>query len=103
MNKAGKIGPATTGTPSRATLRHKAEAGRSRDLSDDEKAIVDLLVRGCSDPNIAFALGVSEAKVKENLRGVRRKLGVIRRLDIVRLTVTMQAARALQNVRGYRH
>ena len=49
---------------------------RLRDLSDRGRGIVDLLLRGCRDRDIGFALGLSEATVKCHLANVRRNLAV---------------------------
>jgi len=57
-------------------------AGRE-ELSDREKQVLDALVKGRSNKEIAFALGISENTVKVHTTRVFEKLGVADRLEAV--------------------
>ncbi|HSI35616.1 MAG: response regulator [Phycisphaerae bacterium] len=57
-------------------------AGRV-ELSDREKQVLDALVKGRSNKEIAFALGISENTVKVHTTRVFEKLGVADRLEAV--------------------
>ena len=53
-------------------------------LSDRERAIVAAVAAGRGNRTIAAELGVSTSTVAGHLRAARRKLGGIRRVDLVR-------------------
>jgi DNA-binding NarL/FixJ family response regulator len=52
-------------------------------LSPREKQIVDALVAGCSNKEIALQLGVSDQTIKNQLTTLYRKVGVSGRLELV--------------------
>jgi len=58
-----------------------------QDLSRRELEILRLLVRGCSLPEIAEAIGVSYKTVANNCSMLRTKLGVARTADLIRLSI----------------
>ena len=60
----------------------ESRAGRS-ELSDREREVLDALVRGRSNKEIAIALGISENTVKVHATRVFEKLGVADRLEAV--------------------
>lgn len=60
----------------------EARAGRS-ELSDREREVLEMLVRGRSNKEIGIALGISENTVKVHATRVFEKLGVADRLEAV--------------------
>ena len=60
----------------------ESRAGRS-ELSDREREVLGMLVRGRSNKEIAIALGISENTVKVHTTRVFEKLGVADRLEAV--------------------
>ena len=70
----------------------------AHELSESERRVADLLARGCAIPEIAFALGVSDCRVKLHLSRLRRKLGARHRADVAHFGMVMQAAAAMQSV-----
>jgi DNA-binding CsgD family transcriptional regulator len=66
-----RAGDRRQATPSITSVRELAPAFTGR-----EREIVDLLMEGKSNRQIAQALGIAEATVKKHLHHVYRKLGV---------------------------
>jgi RNA polymerase sigma factor (sigma-70 family) len=56
-------------------------------LSRREKQIVDALLAGCTNKEIAQQLGVSDQTVKNQLTTLYKKMGVSSRLELVLLEV----------------
>jgi RNA polymerase sigma factor (sigma-70 family) len=52
-------------------------------LSRREKQIVDALLAGCTNKEIAQQLGVSDQTIKNQLTTLYRKMGVSSRLELV--------------------
>ena len=52
-------------------------------LSPREKQIVDALLAGCTNKEIAQRLGVSDQTIKNQLTTLYRKVGVSGRLELV--------------------
>jgi len=52
-------------------------------LSRREKEIVDALIAGCTNKEIAQRLGVSDQTIKNQLTTLYRKVGVSGRLELV--------------------
>jgi DNA-binding NarL/FixJ family response regulator len=52
-------------------------------LSRREKQIVDALLDGCTNKEVAQQLGVSDQTVKKQLTTLYRKVGVSNRLELV--------------------
>lgn len=53
-----------------------AARGATPSFTDREREIVDLLMQGMTNHQIAHALGIAEATVKKHLQHVFKKLGV---------------------------
>ncbi len=64
------------------SARPRAPAGASEKLSPREEEIVGLISRGCTNKEIAKALGLSDKTVKAHLSHVFAKLGVTRRAQL---------------------
>jgi DNA-binding CsgD family transcriptional regulator len=79
-----RAGDRRQATPSITSVRELAPAFTGR-----EREIVDLLMEGKSNRQIAQALGIAEATVKKHLHHVYRKLGVRSRA----LLIVEQAAK----------
>jgi DNA-binding NarL/FixJ family response regulator len=58
-------------------------AAGDRALTRREQQIVDLLLRGCANKEIAARLGVSDQTIKNQLTVLYSKLGVTSRLELV--------------------
>ncbi|MCA9667216.1 MAG: response regulator transcription factor [Myxococcales bacterium] len=61
-----------------------ASAGRAQhhvQLDDEERAVLQLVARGLTNPEAALALGASQRAVKRRLAAVYRKLGVHGRVE----------------------
>src|SRR5579871_6165052 len=58
-----------------------------RDLTEREREVLALLVKGLTNPQIADRLIVSEATVKFHLRSIRSKLGASSRTETVALAL----------------
>jgi DNA-binding NarL/FixJ family response regulator len=56
-------------------------------LSRREKQIVDALLAGCTNKEIAHQLGVSDQTIKNQLTTLYRKMGVSSRLELVLLAM----------------
>lgn len=52
-------------------------------LAERERAVVELVAAGCSNAEIAAAIGVSESTVKTHLARAQRKLGLRDRVHVV--------------------
>lgn len=53
-------------------------------LNSEETVIVDMIVKGCKNVDIAEEMGYSEATVKKRLTLIYKKLGISNRLDLIR-------------------
>lgn len=69
-----------------------------KDLSDSERSVVDLLLRGCRNQDLAFALGLSEGTVKYHLVRVRRKLRARNCVEVARLALVESMALAIESI-----
>lgn len=69
------------GTIGLPTLSHET-AGATEKLSPREEEIVQLISRGCTNKEIARALGLSDKTVKAHLSHIFAKLGVTRRAQL---------------------
>ncbi|HEU5228684.1 MAG TPA: response regulator transcription factor [Ktedonobacteraceae bacterium] len=58
-----------------------------QDLTEREREVLELLVKGLTNPQIAERLIVSEATVKFHLRSIRSKLGASSRTETVALAL----------------
>jgi DNA-binding NarL/FixJ family response regulator len=56
-------------------------------LSRREKQIVDALLAGCTNKEIAHQLGVSDQTIKNQLTMLYKKMGVSSRLELVLLAM----------------
>jgi RNA polymerase sigma factor (sigma-70 family) len=56
-------------------------------LSRREKQIVDALLAGCTNKEIAQQLGVSDQTIKNQLTTLYKKMGVSSRLELVLLAM----------------
>ena len=72
--------------PSAMNAALATRAARS-ELSDREREVLDALVRGRSNKEIAIALGISENTVKVHTTRVFEKLGVADRLEAVTVAI----------------
>ena len=59
-------------------------------FSRREKQIVDGLLAGCTNKEIAQQLGVSDQTIKNQLTTLYRKMGVTSRLELVLLAVELR-------------
>jgi DNA-binding CsgD family transcriptional regulator len=70
-------------------FRHILEGqGAIMNLSDQERMVARMLVRGYQPLNIAAQTGISEHTVRTYVRRMYKKLGVSSRADLVRLLLT---------------
>lgn len=72
--------------PTAITAAMETRAARS-ELSDREREVLELLVRGRSNKEIALSLGISENTVKVHTTRVFDKLGVADRLEAVTVAI----------------
>ena len=66
-------------------------------LTAAQSRVAVLLVQGKSVPEIAALLGRSPNSVRTHVKGIHRKLGVSRRLDLVRLLLSVPAGDGLRH------
>ena len=59
-----------------------SEADELDQLSPLERQLVELVVRGLRDPDIALSLGITKSEVQSHLASVFSKLGVRDRLEL---------------------
>jgi NarL family two-component system response regulator LiaR len=63
------------------------ESSLAADLTQREREVLELLVKGCSNPEIAQQLGVSRSTVKVHVSSILSKLGVASRGEAIALTI----------------
>ena len=61
----------------------KLRGAKSRELTPREQEVVDLLLEGMCDKDIARALGAGLETVKRHLHNIREKIGMSTRLELV--------------------
>ncbi|HEU4322961.1 MAG TPA: response regulator transcription factor [Roseiflexaceae bacterium] len=73
------------------TMLH--EAGPGFDLTEREQGVLQLLVRGLSNAQIADHLSISQATVKFHIGGIFSKMGVKSRAEVIALAYQHQLIR----------
>ncbi len=69
-----------------------------KELSKAARSVVDLLVRGRRNEDLAFALGLREGTVKCHLVRVRRKMRARNCVEVARLALVERTARAIEGI-----
>jgi NarL family two-component system response regulator LiaR len=87
--RAASAGQPTLGPEATRALIEAATQPRQpgHDLTEREREVLALLVRGLTNPDIADQLGVSRSTIKTHVSNIIAKLGVSNRLEAVTLAL----------------
>jgi DNA-binding NarL/FixJ family response regulator len=70
----------------------RGATARLHDLTPRERNVLDLLLRGLANKQIAFELGISEATAKAHISAILRKLNVPNRARVIALLANVDNA-----------
>ncbi len=87
--RAARVGlPTLAPEATRVLIRNTAQPNSlGQDLTDREREVLQLLVAGRSNPEIAEALNVSRSTIKTHVSHILEKLGANNRLEAVTLAI----------------